>query len=160
MPAVLPGLVAPPLPHGTGPWTSKAAQGDPAALGSWAGSGWGALGRPGSFSASALERGMELLERTWCQDHSGVVVMPGTTLIPTAAALSWGSPHPLGWIQPQDVFLSLCPASWQECAGSISLLCWPCLASLPPPWHPCHPGHAGDATGMGTGLCTLRGFGD
>lgn len=109
----------------------QSSQGDPGALRGWDGSGWGALGSPGSFSASAVEHGMELLGRTWCQGHSGVVVVPGTTLMPTAAALSWGFPHPWGWIQPQDVFLPLCPASRQECAGSSSL----CAGHA---WHPSH----------------------
>lgn len=145
MPTVVPGLVAPVLHRclmvlGLGwiqqPWGGSSS---PGRLGWLRMGGTVALGCPGSFSAGAVEGGMELLERTWGQDHSHVVVMPGTILIPTTTALSWGSPHPRRWIQPQDVFLSLCPASRQECAGSSSQPCWPCLASLMAPWHPSQP---------------------
>lgn len=70
-----------------------------------------------------------------------------------------GFPHPWRWIQPQDLFLSLHPASRQECAGSSSLLCWPRLASLTPRacWR-CHwrghcPQHPPWVWGPALGVC-------
>lgn len=147
------------MPCGTVPWASKAPEGiqqpwgDPAALWSWDGPGWGALGCPGSCSAGAVECGMELLDRTWGQDHSDMVVMPGTTLIPTAVPLFWGS-----LIHGGGSSLRTCFYHSTSPAGRNVLAAAPCCAGHA--WHPSHPGHAGDATGMGTALSTLHGFGD
>lgn len=107
---------------------------------------------------------MELLERTRGQDHSDVLVMPGPTPIPRAAALSWGSPIHGGG---SSLRMCSCRSAWP--AGRNVLAA---AARAGHAWHPSHPlgiplsplhpshcNHAGDAAGMGSALSTLCGFG-